>query len=216
MVRPTRYLLYEVSGRGKARRRGRGREGERARPRPGSSLHDEVAVGKHVVAHEDAGHVAQDLEDQAARHGDEEAPGLVADPQKNLRQQAEAEERGEEGVARQRREVGHVAQEVAVQHERAGACRAQHWVHEQRLVECFDRDIAPVRHSRGARHGGCVVSACRTRVVSGLVSGVLIGSILVINTELGRHLIIGMSSWLGCRGCRACVNKRDRLKNKVN
>ena len=124
-------------------------------------LHDEVAVGEHVVAHQDTSDVSDALEDQAAAHGDQVAPRLVADAQEDLREQAEGEDGGEEGVAGQGGEVGHVPDVDALNLERTCACRAELRVHQEGLVEVCQRDIAPVGDSRFARH--CAGVYCTLR-----------------------------------------------------
>ena len=120
-------------------------------------LHDKIAVCEHVIPHEDASDVSDALEDQAARHGNQIAPGLVADAQEDLRQQAEGKDGGEEGVAGQRRKVGHVSENVALNLERTCARRAELGVCQEGLVEVCQRGITPVGHSRCARHCGGVV-----------------------------------------------------------
>lgn len=64
----------------------------------GWSLQEESVHGEEVGVHPDAAAVAQNLEDAAASHTDEEAPGLLAEAEDALGEEKEGEDDEVDGV----------------------------------------------------------------------------------------------------------------------
>ncbi len=157
-VRQTRYL-YSVS-QSVSSHKGGGRE------RGGDNSHNKIRIRKHIIPHQHPGHIPNNLQHQPPRHRDQKSPRLVPDAQPELDQKAHAEERGEEGVAAEGGEVGHHAEHVALELERAGACCAEARVEEEGDVEGCEGRVGPVGDAGWAGHGGGLGGA---RVCCGVV-----------------------------------------------